>query len=124
MMFRLFLPWYFLERPREIVRMYVSYAAVFGEIFSFLFLLKTLFAPWKNIKDSYPNRGFDLNLILQAWMFNGIVRSIGAIIRLGAIITGLAVQAGLLVGFAAYLLLWVFFPIFFLLGLLTLLGLA
>ena len=120
---RLLLPWYFLERPRDIARTYLSYAAVFSEVFSFLFLLRTLFSPWKNIRDSYPNRGFNLTLILQAWTFNIVTRAIGAVIRLGAIIIGIALQLLLLGGFLLYLVLWLFFPLFLGAGLLSLLGL-
>ncbi len=122
LLMRVALPWYFLEYPRAMVGKYLTYARVFGEVFSFVFLLRTLLSPWKNIHDSYPTRGFNLNLILQTLTFNVITRGIGAIVRLGAIVMGLFVQVALFVGFAAYIAIWMLFPIVFLWGLLVLIG--
>lgn len=114
--------WYFVTRPLLIIQSYKNYAAVFAESFSFVFLLRTLIAPWKNITDAYPKRGFDLNLMLQAMMFNIITRAIGCVVRLGAIFCGIVVQALLLIGFLGYLLVWILFPLLLLLGILSLLG--
>lgn len=91
-------------------------------MFSFVFLLKTLFAPWKNITDTYPSKGFDLSLMLQTWMFNMITRLIGFVIRFVTLLIGVLVQIGLLVGFVVYLMLWLLYPLLALLGLLFLIG--
>ncbi len=120
---RVLVLWYFVGRPLLIVHSYKNYAAVFAESFSFVFLFRTLFAPWKNITDAYPKRGFDLNLMLQAMMFNIITRAIGCVVRLGAILCGVVVQVLLFAGFAGYLVVWLLFPFFLPLGILTLLGL-
>ena len=118
---RVLFVWYFIKRPLLIVRSYQNYAAVFAESFSFVFLLRTLIAPWKNITDAYPKRGFDLNLMLQTMMFNVITRAIGCVVRVGAIFCGLVVQAALFAGFCSYLVLWLLFPLLLPLGVLTLL---
>ena len=118
----LFFSWYFVKRPLLIIQTYKSYAVVFAESFSFVFLFRTLIAPWKNITDAYPTRGFNLNQIAQAMMFNVITRTIGCIVRLGAIFCGCVVQAALLAGFLSYLVLWLLFPVLLPLGILTLLG--
>lgn len=110
------------KRPRAILARYRSYAGVFAEIFSFVFLLRTLFAPWKNIKDAYPNRGLQLSRILETLTFNIVTRTIGAVIRLGTIVIGLFIQAGLLAGFVGYLALWFAFPILLPFGLLLIFG--
>ena len=106
-----FLLWYFGERPREIVQLYVRYAQAFGEAFSFMFLLKTLIAPWKRITDEYPQKGFNIEMILQTLSLNLTSRAIGLVFRIFAMITGVIIEATLLVGFAVYLLIWILFPL-------------
>lgn len=106
----LFIRWYFVQRPREIVRAYGAYAVAFGSMFSIIFLLKTLFAPWKSIRDAYPSKGFDLTAILQTLSLNITARAIGCVIRLGALLFGVVLQAALFAGFSLYILLWVIFP--------------
>lgn len=106
----LFIRWYFVQRPGEIVRAYGAYAVAFGSMFSIIFLLKTLFAPWKSIRDAYPSKGFDLTAILQTLSLNITARAIGCVIRLGALLFGVVLQAALFAGFSLYILLWVIFP--------------
>ncbi len=107
----LFARWYLVQRPGEIARAYTAYAAAFGSMFSIIFLLKTLFAPWKSIRDSYPTKGFDVTAILQTLTLNVTARTIGCIIRLAALVFGIMLQIALFAGFALYIFLWVFFPI-------------
>lgn len=107
---RQFLHWYFIERPAELARTYTDYAKAFGAIFSIVFLLRTLFAPWKSIQDAYPSKGFNLNDILQTLTLNVTARVIGCIIRLFAIFFGFLLQIALVAGFSLYTLLWVLFP--------------
>lgn len=108
---KLFATWYLLRRPVEITRAYLSYAAAFGTMFSFIFLIKTLFAPWKSIRDAYPTKGFNLAVLMETWTLNVTARAIGSIIRIAAIATGIVIQIALLAGFSMYLLLWILFPI-------------
>lgn len=107
----LFLRWYLFQRPGEIARAYAQYARAFGSMFSIIFLLKTLFSPWKSIRDAYPSKGFDLSAIMQTFTLNVTTRSIGCIIRLSALIFGVCLQIALCAGFALYIFLWVMFPI-------------
>jgi hypothetical protein len=109
-LFPAFSRWYWLEHPVTMARTYLRYAGAFRESFSIIFMLRTLFAPWKSIKDSYPTKGFNLQAILETLFLNITTRSIGAVIRLSAIISGLVIQIFLLGGFLAYLLLWMVFP--------------
>ncbi len=105
-----FLMWYWSVHPRKVLRMYASYAQAFGEMFSIIFLLKTLFAPWKSIRDAYPTKGFDISAILETWTLNVTARSIGCIIRIVAIVVGVILQVIVLGFFVAYLTLWFAFP--------------
>ncbi len=114
---RQFLHWYFTERPVELARAYTRYAKAFGAVFSMIFLLRTLFAPWKSIQDAYPTKGFNLNDILQTLTLNVTARAIGFIIRLAAIVAGLVLQVALFAGFSLYILLWVLFPVIIIIAL-------
>lgn len=93
---------------------YLQYAGAFRESFSIIFMLRTLFAPWKSIKDSYPTKGFNMQVILETLFLNITTRAIGGFIRLCAIIAGLGIQLLLLTGFIAYLAVWLVFPAVFL----------
>lgn len=93
-----------------ITKRYWQYACTFWEMFSFVFLVKTLFSPWKNITDEYPDKGFDLNLIFQAFTMNCITRCIGFVIRLSTLTFGIAVQLALLSIYVCYFLFWITFP--------------
>lgn len=106
-----FIYWYFVERPYEIVSHYIDYAKAFSESFSLMFMLKTLFSPWKSITDEYPSKGFNLEEILSTFFLNITSRVIGFVFRLCAMIAGVVIQAGLLIGFTSYLALWLLFPV-------------
>ena len=106
-----FMRWYFKERPLEVLRGYFSYADAFNELFSFAFLLKTLVSPWKNIRDEYPTKGLNIEAMMQTFFLNLTARGIGLVIRIIAMLTGIVVQATLLVSFALYVVLWMTFPI-------------
>ena len=107
---RTFLPWYYLERPRQIILLYIAYARTFAEIFSFLFLVKTLISPWKSITDSYPSNMLQLGKIIQVLTLNMTARGVGFVIRIVTICIGLCVQVAVLAFFLCYLILWISFP--------------
>lgn len=112
-----FVRWYIVKKPTRIVQTYITYAKTTSEMFSIIFLLRTLFSPWKNIKDAYPTKGFNLRVIAETLTLNMTTRIIGAIIRLGAIVLGVVVQILLLAGFAAYLAVWMLYPFFLIIAL-------
>lgn len=113
---RMFLRWYFTQRPSEILHAYRAYAAAFMETFSFVFLLKTLLSPWKNIKDAYPSKGFNVGAIFETLTLNLTARVIGSVVRIIAIVVGIAMQLLLMIGFVAYAILWIIFPPLLLIG--------
>lgn len=112
----IFLRWYLLEMPRRIIDGYVAYAKALTEAFSFLFLLRTLFSPWKSITDAYPTKGFNLEKIAETFAMNCTTRMVGAVIRLGAICAGVIAQALCLAAAAAFLALWLLYPVLLVLG--------
>jgi hypothetical protein len=111
-----FLPWYFVEMPKAIVDTYFAYVRAFWEIFSFPFLLRTLLLPWKNVLDPYPKNRLDIAGIFQTLVMNTMSRLIGCLFRLVMMVLGLVTHACCLVLFAAWLTLWMTFPLLAVLG--------
>lgn len=106
-----FLAWYFGERPQEIVGSYLRYAGAFSESFAILFMLKTLLSPWKSITDEYPSKGINVEAFFATFFLNLTSRAIGFVFRICAIIMGIGIQLALLTGFAAYLAVWLTYPL-------------
>jgi hypothetical protein len=117
-----FLPWYFLEMPGRIVRSFIEYVRTLMEIFSFWFLIKTFFKPWKSIVDKYPSKGFNIGLIAQAFTLNCTSRIIGMIFRTVAFVIGVLAEIVVCVIFLGMLTVWLFFPILLVLDLLYIVG--
>ncbi len=112
----LFVRWYYLEAPIGILREYAAYARAFAEIFPFLFLLRTLFSPWKNIVDRSPMHGIDLKKITEKLSLGLLACAVGCVVRLLTMVMGLTIELLLLIGTIAYLMIWFTFPILFVLG--------
>lgn len=101
-----FLHLYCVAMPLRIVRGYRAYALAFLEVFAFVFLLKTLFAPWKHITDPYPKKGFNLAKIAETFTLNCTARCIGFVIRFATIAIGIVVECACLVAAMAVLAGW------------------
>lgn len=108
-----FLRWYFFVEPTRIMRTYVAYLRALCDIFSFLFLLRTLLSPWKQIRDSYPIKGLNFTAISEAFVLNCLSRGIGLLFRLVTIVIGTAFVLLTTVLFAFYYMAWLTFPILF-----------
>lgn len=106
-----FFSWYFLEMPWKIVRSWGEYLRTVGEIFSFIFLIKTFVKPWKSITDKYPDKGFNIGIIAQAFTLNCTSRIIGMIFRSVALVIGIVIEVMVITVFFAILIVWFFFPI-------------
>ena len=109
----IFIKWYFFEIPMKIIKQLYKYLMVISKIYSFVFLLKTFFSPWKNQSYAYPTKGFDINRILEVWTSNMVARMSGAFIRFITILIGvitiiITTFFGLLT-----LFLWVTYPVLF-----------
>ncbi|MBI3335954.1 hypothetical protein HYZ98_00085 [Candidatus Peregrinibacteria bacterium] len=105
-----FVSWYIGEKPVRIFQRYWDYTTAFAEIFSFIFLLKTLFAPWKNITDVKKKSGFDLSQWGQRVVLNITSRVVGMIVRMIALITGVVIEVLLLAGFVFLSVAWFAYP--------------
>lgn len=104
------------------------YGAAFGEgaaiwrnfiwfvynLFSINVLLRTLFSPWKRIKEYY-SRGFDPKQYLEVLLINIVMRFIGFFMRLIMISVGLAAEIMVLVAGIFAFIIWFTLPFFIIL---------
>jgi len=104
-----FIPWALWLEPLRILRMYIEYAKVVGEILSITFLLGTLLSPWKGIAEDMPSI-VRWDQFLQAFFVNLVTRGIGMVIRLLAIVVSLVLQVALFALFIVLFLGWFIFP--------------
>ena len=109
----LFLPWYIKVYPLQIKKLYIEIMKEVWQICSFVFLLRTLFSPWKNIAIKYPKHAFDFAGILEAITTNVTARTIGAVLRICTIAFGICIVAVVTAAFLLYTIIWVVFPIIF-----------
>ena len=107
----LVLRWYSLTEPRAIVIAYLRYARALQEVIPFVFLIATLFSPWKNIHDVKRGHGFDLNEFIERLVMNVFSRVVGAVVRMLTIAFGVIAQILLLAAFLTYFAFWIAYPI-------------
>lgn len=108
-----FIRWYWVEMPYRMIRKIYQYVLVLSSIYSFVFLLKTLFSPWKNQLYAYPSKGFDLKRIFEVWTANTVSRLVGSFVRVFTIFLGISVILFvILLGFLG-ILIWVIYPVLF-----------
>jgi hypothetical protein len=107
----IFIKWYFVEMPIKILNQVYQYIVVLTKIYSFIFLFKTLFAPWKNQLYAYPNRGFDIKKILEIWTNNTIARVVGAFIRLATIFIGIGIIIFTMIIGSLFFVIWLTYPV-------------
>jgi len=108
-----FIRWYYWVQPSKILKKFFDYLRAFIEIFSFVFLIRTLFSPWRQIKDRYPKNGLNISAIAEAFTLNMISRTIGFLFRIITVFMGIVLVLVLLVAFATFYMLWLVFPLLF-----------
>jgi hypothetical protein len=108
--FILFLEWYLLDFPKEILKGIKNYLKFGLHYFSIPFLLKTFFAHWHKYFWQYP-RGLDIAKILEVWASNQISRLVGMVCRSFLILASLSYEILVLIFGILIFLLWYFLPI-------------
>ena len=103
--------WYFVETPKEIVRGWGNILWFNLKYFSFFFLLKTLFSPWRRIQWT-RGKGFSIGKWFEALTGNIISRLLGALIRSNLIIGGILIEFLLVLIGPIIFILWFLFPLF------------
>jgi ATP-dependent Clp protease ATP-binding subunit ClpC len=96
---------YYLDGWRDSIEGVLHY-------FSLGLLVKTLFDPWKRLIEVDSGAGFDFQKKFEVFSFNMVSRGVGFVVRIILFLTGLIFVAGVLVGGASGLVLWLVFPFF------------
>jgi len=112
--------WHFFKVPKDIIKAFRNFLLFNLNYFSILFLLKTLFSPWRKYKDSY-GRGFDFQRYFETFTFNLASRILGAIVRIIIILVGLILEVFIFLLGIIFVIGWIFSP--FLLAILLYIGL-
>jgi hypothetical protein len=109
-MIGLFLQWYFVDVPKEILNAQKNFLKFGLHYFSIPFLLKTFFYHWHKYFWQYP-RGLDIPKIVEVFLSNMISRVIGMITRSFLILVGIIYEVFVLFfGFLIFIL-WFLLPI-------------
>lgn len=120
----LFVQWFFIRAPAEIIRIGKNFLAWGWQFFSIGYLVPRLFSPWHRDITGY-GRGFDLKRFVQVFGWNLISRIIGAILRAFLIGLGLLVEVLIFALASFWFCFWFVIPaaivFLFATGLLTLL---
>lgn len=110
-----FSQWYFLETPKEILRIWRNFLRFGLNYFSTPLLLKTFFSHWRNYKWDY-GRGFDLQRYLGVFSSNMISRLLGMIMRSMLIIVGILAESAITITGVLALAGWIVLPFILVVG--------
>lgn len=107
--------WQFYETPKFLLEVWKNYLLFASNFFSFSFLVKTLFSPWRKYNWVYPKR-FDLAEFFNTLISNIFSRILGAIMRLVLIIMGGLLQIFVFLAGLAIFIFWILVPFIILIG--------
>jgi len=108
--------WHFNEMPRFLLGVWKNYILFALNYFSLPILLKSLFAPWRRYRWSYP-KGFNIGEFFGTLISNIFSRIIGAIMRIVLILVGFLLQIFVVLLGAIILLFWILLPFLIIAGL-------
>lgn len=117
-LFYSWLVWHFKDAPLGILNGWKNFLKFSLDFFSIFPLLKTLFAPWKRISESYEGLG-DLTQSLEAFILNSFSRFLGFLVRSFLILIGVFFTSIIFIVGAFIFLIWFFVPILILFGLIV-----
>lgn len=82
-----------------------NFIAFVYNLFSVPVLISTLFSPWMRLKD-----GYNINSLLETFVFNTMMRIFGVLVRLAFIILGVISLVFTILCSAILFLVWFFLP--------------
>ncbi len=109
MLLKIFIFWYFIEKPIVFFKIGKSFLFFSLKYFSIFSLLKTLFSYWHNYRWHYQ-RGFEPAKNIKVFISNLISRFIGGVIRFLLIIIGIIIQIFIILFIILIILLWLLLP--------------
>lgn len=116
--------WHYGTALKEIIELERNFLWFGYHLFSIKLLLQTIFSPFSRIQEGYKGLG-SMEMLMENVVANMISRAVGFIFRTIIIIIGVMFEALLTVALLPVLIFWVLLPIliplFFLIGLITIL---
>lgn len=106
--------WHYGQGLREIFVVAGNFLWFVVHFFSFKLFLKTLFAPWKRLGESY-GEGFDLNAFASAFIINGLMRAVGFCTKVLVLAVGVVSYCFVLAISLFVFIIWILAP-FILIG--------
>jgi len=102
----LLLSWWYSRGWAWVVERILGRFKVINEVFSVGILLRTLFAPWKQIQTAKTFQNF-----FQSTLDNFISRMIGAVVRIGMLLTAMVLSLLVLTIGLALVIVWPMIPL-------------
>ena len=103
--------WHYSRGLRDYMRTWTNFIWFFWHFFSVGILSKTLFAPFRRIRETNTQPGLHIDIFFQNLLVNLIMRVVGFVLRSILIIIGmLAIGSTLVVG-SIFLFVWLFMPL-------------
>ncbi len=102
--------WHYGQAIKEGINIWKIFFRFFNQFFSMSLLLRTLFSPWRRMKEYY-GRGFDPKQYFEIFILNLVMRGVGFVLRMTIIAIGLAAElAVFVIGIIAFFI-WLMMPI-------------
>jgi hypothetical protein len=115
--------WHYGRALRELKELCGNVLAFIYHFFSIPILLRTLFAPWHRLNEGYKG-GFDPGSFVETFIFNTLMRFVGALFRLLFIVIGIGCLVASFIAGIILFFFWLILPaaiiVFFIKGLLLL----
>ena len=102
--------WHYTVGVRDLARIWGNFLWFGFRFFSFSQLVRTLFAPFHRIRESYPHR-FDATAIAENLVFNAAMRLVGFVLRSLVLALGLLSEIFMIVAGSAVFLVWLLLPL-------------
>lgn len=112
-----FITWYYIQGTKKLLEIWTDYLGYIFWYFGIGRHFRTLFSSWKRDISRVGRRGLHPVLWLQSAFENLVTRFLGAIVRSGVIIFGLIIELGAMFCGLVIFVVWLFLPLFLLLGL-------
>jgi hypothetical protein len=117
-LFLAYVKWHYGRGLKELFGVAQNFLWFIANFFSFKLLLKTLFAPWKRLGERYEG-GFDFGAFASTFIINSLMRIVGFITKIVVLFVGFASYILIFIFSFFVFIIWVFAP-FILLGCLLL----
>jgi len=104
-----YVKWHYGQGLRELFYVAGNFLWFVAHFFSFKLLLKTLFAPWKRLGETYGG-GLDLKAFASTLIVNGLMRLVGFFTKIIVLFVGIISYLAVLVFSFCIFVIWVLAP--------------